>query len=34
LLVGALDGYKPHVRAGHRFANRLRIRGVILPTLE
>ena len=34
LLVGALDRHKPHVRPGHRLANRLRIRGVVLPTLD
>ena len=34
LLVGALDRHKPHVRPRDRLANRLRIRGVILPTLD
>ena len=34
LLVGALDRDKPHVRPGHRLANRLRICGVILPALD
>ena len=34
LLVGAFDRPKPHVRPDHRFANRPRIRGVVLPTLD
>ena len=34
LLVGACDRPKPHVRPDHRFANRPRIRGVVLPTLD
>ena len=34
LLVGALDRDKPHVRPAHRLANRLRIRGVVFPTLD
>ena len=34
LLVSALDRHKPHVRPGHRLANRLRIRGVVLPALD
>src|SRR5450631_1972033 len=34
LLIGALDRDKPHVRPAHRLANRLRIGGVILPTLD
>src|SRR5262245_23904164 len=34
LLVGTFDRDKPHVRPGHRLANRLRIRGVVLPTLD
>jgi hypothetical protein len=34
LLIGALDRDKPHVRPAHRLANCLRIRGVVLPTLE
>jgi hypothetical protein len=34
LLVGALDRDKPHVRPRDSLANRLRIRGVVLPTLE
>src|SRR5262249_7659066 len=34
LLVGALDWHKPHVRPVHRLANRLRIRGVVLATLD
>jgi hypothetical protein len=34
LLIGALDRDKPHVRPAHRLANCLRIRGVVLSTLD
>ena len=34
LLVGAFDRDKPHVRPAHRLANRFRIRGVVLSTLD
>ena len=30
LLLGCLGRDEPHVRLGHRFADRLRIRGIIL----